>query len=168
MQDTFLEKEKEIYSLNELIINTTSALMNMCNNMIEKTTSVLPLSYSYKLTTDFELYSEKKEEKKEGFISYFSSSTQITVTDIHSDLKEQIAMDLYEYQQYRAAINSRETFLNSLCDNTFEDSFTLLYDSKNDAISFTYDPNKINYYIIIVQNIIDNSYIRNLKKKKKK
>ena len=172
MQDTFLEKEKEIYSLNELIINTTSALMNMCNNMIEKTTSVLPLSYSYKLSTDFELYSEKKEEKKEGFISYFSSSTQITVTDIHSDLKEQIAMDLYEYQQYRAAINSRESFLNSLCDNTFEDSFTLLYDSKNDAISFTYDPNKINYYIIIVQNIIDNSYIRNLnrgfKEKKEK
>jgi hypothetical protein len=59
-----------------------------------------------------------------------------------------------------------------LCDNTFEDPFTLLYDSENNAISFTYDPNKINYYIIIVQNIIDNSHIRNLnrgfKEKKEK
>jgi hypothetical protein len=132
--------------------------------MIEKTTSVLPLSYSYKMTTDFELYSDK--EKKEGFISYFSSSTQVV------GLKDQIEMDLYAYQQHCESINSRESFLNSLCDNTFEDPHTLFYDSKNNTISFTYDPNKINYYIIIIQNIIDNSYIRNLnrgfKEKKEK
>lgn len=164
--ESSLQKEKEINSLNQLIINATNTLLNMCNNMIEKTTSVLPLSYSYKLSTDFELYSEKTEEKKEGFIGYFSSSTQVV------GLKDQIGMDLYAYHEYREAINGRKSFLNNLCDNTFEDPFTLLYDSENNAISFTYDPNKINYYIIIVQNIIDNSHIRNLnrgfKEKKEK
>ena len=170
MDDTLSQKEKEIYSLNQQIINTTNTLLNMCNKMIEKTTSVLPLSYSYKLASDFEVYSEKKEEEKEGFISYFSSSTQVISTN--TQLKEQIAMDLYTYHEYRTAINSRKSFLNSLCDNTFEDPYTLFYDSENNSVSFTYDPNKINYYIIIVQNIIDNSHIRNLnrgfKEKKEK
>ena len=159
VDDTLSQREK-LYSLNQLIINATNTLLNMCNKMIEKTTSVLPLSYSYKMTTDFELYSDK--EKKEGFIS----STQVV------ELKDQIEMDLYAYQQHCESINNRESFLNSLCDNTFEDPHTLFYDSENNTISFTYDPNKINYYIIIIQNIIDNSYIRNLnrgfKEKKEK
>jgi len=171
--DTSFKKEKEkekVDSLNQLIINATNTLLNMCNKMIEKTTSVLPLSYSYKLTTDIEFYSEKTEGKKEGFISYFSSSNQVVATN--TELKDKIATDLYAYHEYREAVNSRESFLNSLCDNTFEDPYTLFYDSENNTISFTYDPNKINYYIIIVQNIIDNSYIRNLnrgfKEKKEK
>ena len=149
MEDPPPQKEDSVDLLNKLIINTTNTLLNMCNKMIEKTTSILPLSYSYKLTTDFEMYSDKQEEiqdeKKEGFLSYFSSSKQVVVKDAtpSSQLKEQIAMDLYAYQQYRAAINSRELFLNSLCDNTFEDPYTLYYNSENNTISFTYDPNKI-------------------------
>jgi hypothetical protein len=114
------------------------------------------------LTTDIVFYSEKTEEKKEGFFSYFSSSTEV------AELKDEITMDLYAYHEYRKAVNSRESFLNSLCDNTFEDPYTLFYDSENNSISFTYDPNKIKYYIIIVQNIIDNSHIRNLNRKEKK
>jgi hypothetical protein len=169
MDETLSQKEK-VDSLNQHIINATNTLLQMCNRMIEKTTSVLPLSYSYKLTTDIEFYSEKTEEKKEGFLSYFSSSTEVVATN--TELKDQIAMDLYTYHKYREAVNNRESFLNSLCDNTFEDPHTLFYDSENNSISFTYDPNKIKYYIIIVQNIIDNSHIRNLnrgfKEKKEK
>jgi hypothetical protein len=163
MDDPPPQKRERVDLLNKLIINSTDTLLNMCNKMIEKTTSILPLSYSYKLSTDFEMYSEEnQDQKKEGFLSYFSSSKQIIVTDTPPQLKEQIAMDLYTYQQYRASINSRELFLNSLCDNIFEDPYTLHYNSENNTISFTYDPNKINYYIIIIQNIIDNSHIRNL------
>lgn len=158
VDDTLSQKEK-VDSLNQLIINATNTLLQMCNRMIEKTTSVLPLSY---LTTDIVFYSEKTEEKKEGFFSYFSSSTEV------AELKDEITMDLYAYHEYRKAVNSRESFLNSLCDNTFEDPYTLFYDSENNSISFTYDPNKIKYYIIIVQNIIDNSHIRNLNRKEKK
>ena len=158
VDDTLSRKEK-VDSLNTHIINATNTLLQMCNRMIEKTTSVLPLSY---LTTNFEFYSEKTEEKKEGFFSYFSSSTEV------AELKNEIAMDLYAYHEYREAVNNRESFLNSLCDNTFEDPYTLFYDSENNSISFTYDPNKIKYYIIIVQNIIDNSHIRNLNRKEKK
>jgi hypothetical protein len=165
VDDTLSRKEK-VDSLNQIIINATDTLLQMCNRMIEKTTSVLPLSYSYKMTTDIEFYSDK--EKKEGFISYFSSSTQV----IGTQLKDQIEMDLYAYHEYREAVNIRKSFLNSLCDNTFEDPHTLFYDSENNTISFTYDPNKIKYYIIIIQNIIDNSHIRNLnrgfKEKKEK
>ena len=67
MDETLSQKEK-VDSLNQHIINATNTLLQMCNRMIEKTTSVLPLSYSYKLTTDIEFYSEKTEEKKEGNI----------------------------------------------------------------------------------------------------
>ncbi len=113
--DTLIQKEKEkVDSLNQDIIDTTNALLNMCDKMI-------PLSSS---------------DKKEGFLSYFSATTQ--------------AVDLYAY---RAANNNRELFL---CDDTFESPPTLLYDSETNALSFTYDPNKINYYIIVLQNIIDN------------
>ena len=173
MDDPPPQKEERVDLLNKLIINTTDTLLNMCNKMIEKTTSILPLSYSYKLTTDIEMYSEEKQDqKKEGFLSYFSSSKQVVVLDNPPQIKDQIAMDLYAYQQHRAVINSRELFLNSLCDNTFEYPYTLYYNSENNTISFTYDPNKINYYIIIIQNIIDNSHIRNLnrsfKEKKEK
>jgi hypothetical protein len=162
MENPLPQKEDRVDLLNQLIINTTNTLLNMCNKMIEKTTSILPLSYSYKLSTDFEMYSENQEETQDGFLSYFSSSKQVIVTDTPSQLKEQIAMDLYTYQQYRSAINSRKLFLNSLCDNTFEDPYTLHYNSENNTILFTYNPNKINYYIVIIQNIIDNSNIRNL------
>ena len=44
--------QKEVALLNRLIINATDGLLNMCDNMIAKTTSSLPLSYS--LYTKFE------------------------------------------------------------------------------------------------------------------
>jgi hypothetical protein len=49
--------QKEVNLLNRGIITSTNSLLNMCDMMIEKTTSVLPLSYSYKFSTDLETVS---------------------------------------------------------------------------------------------------------------
>ena len=58
---------KEIGLLNKLIINATDSLLNMCDKLIEKTTSVLPLSYQVKLNNDMYMYSENLDNsnKKE-------------------------------------------------------------------------------------------------------
>ena len=70
---------------------------------------------------------------------------------------------MYDYQVYRLALNNRQSFLNGLCFNTFGDPYTLYYNSDNNTLQITdYNPELIRYYTIIVQNIIDNSFIRNL------
>ena len=71
---------------------------------------------------------------------------------------------MYEFQLHRLAISNRASFLNSLCDNTFGSPFTLNYNPVQNSISFTYDPNAVKYYIVIIQNIIDNSLIKGLNK----
>jgi hypothetical protein len=69
---------------------------------------------------------------------------------------------MYDYQVYRQALNNRQSFLNGLCFNTFGDPYTLYYNSDNNTLSVIYNPAFLNYYTIVVQNIIDNSFIRNL------
>jgi hypothetical protein len=152
----------EVVLLNRAIINTTNGLLNMCDKMIEKTTSVLPLSYSYKLATD--------TFKEEG-LAYNSNSIISGITGLFAskELKEskdldQIMEDMYEFQLHRLAISNRASFLNSLCDNTFGSPYTLNYNPVHNSLSFTYDPNAVKYYIVIIQNIIDNSLIKGLNK----
>ena len=152
----------EVVLLNRAIINTTNGLLNMCDKMIEKTTSVLPLSYSYKLATD--------AFKEEG-LTYNSNSIISGITGLFAskELKEskdldQIMEDMYEFQLHRLAISNRASFLNSLCDNTFGSPYTLNYNPVHNSLSFTYDPNAVKYYIVIIQNIIDNSLIKGLNK----
>ena len=54
--DLDLDLELETILLNRVIINASNGLLNMCDKLIEKTTSVLPMSYSYKLATDMETF----------------------------------------------------------------------------------------------------------------
>lgn len=146
----------EVVLLNRAIINTTNGLLNMCDKMIEKTTSVLPLSYSYKLATD--------TVKEEG-LTYNSNSIISGITGLFASKElDQIMEDMYEFQLHRLAISNRASFLNSLCDNTFGSPYILNYNPVQNSLSFTYDPNAVKYYIVIIQNIIDNSLIKGLNK----
>lgn len=159
---------KEVLSLNRAIINATNGLLNMCDKMIEKTTSVLPLSYSYKFSTDLLMYSSKKEEGLgiiAGIAGLFTppNANDNSLDDI-TNLEEKIMNDMYDFQLHRLSINNRDLFLNSLCDNTFSSPYTIIYNPESNSLSFTYDPNAVKYYIVIVQNIIDNSLIRGLNK----
>ena len=146
----------EVVLLNRAIINTTNGLLNMCDKMIEKTTSVLPLSYSYKLAAD--------TFKEEG-LAYNSNSIISGITGLFASKElDQIMEDMYEFQLHRLAISNRASFLNSLCDNTFGIPYILNYNAVQNSLSFTYDPNAVKYYIVIIQNIIDNSLIKGLNK----
>ena len=42
--------------------------------------------------------------------------------------------------------------------------YILNYNAVQNSLSFTYDPNAVKYYIVIIQNIIDNSLIKGLNK----
>jgi hypothetical protein len=149
----------EVVLLNRAIINTSNGLLNMCDKMIEKTTSVLPLSYSYKLATDPSL--------KDNSNSIISGITGLFASKESKEI-DQIMEDMYDFQLHRLAISNRASFLNSLCDNTFGNPFTLNYNPVQNSLSFTYDPNAVKYYIVIIQNIIDNSLIKGLNKGFKK
>ena len=163
--DTLIQKEVD--SLNRVIINANNGLLNMCDKMIEKTTSVLPLSYSFysKFETEFLANDLSKADSNggSGFFNFFSPSTKEDLNIADSDLGQQ----MYDYHVYRLAINNRQAFLNSLCFATFADPYTLYYNSVNNTIVFAFDPTPIRYYAIVVQNIIDNSYIRGFKGVKK-
>ena len=172
--------QNHVDSLNRVIINASDGLLNMCNKMIEKTTSSLPLSYSSyaKFETEMQANGFNKEELKEeevesgGFFDFFSSKTESTkknalVVSTNSvkdkeEIEAQIVKQMYDYQLYRLALNNRQSFLNSLCFNTFGDPYILYYNSDNNTLSFAFEKNTIDYYAVIVQNIIDNSLVRNL------
>ena len=157
----------EVVLLNRVIINTSNGLLNMCDKMIEKTTSVLPLSYSYKLTTDSSLvYKSNSNSIISGITGLFASKESKEL--FASKGLDQIMADMYDFQLHRLAISNRASFLNSLCDNTFGNPFTLNYNPIQNSLSFTYDPNAVKYYIVIIQNIIDNSLIKGLNKGFKK
>jgi hypothetical protein len=147
----------EVVLLNRVIINTSNGLLNMCDKMIEKTTSVLPLSYSYKLATDSSLaYKSNSNSIISGITGLFASK--------ESKGLDQIMADMYDFHLHRLDIANRASFLNSLCDNTFSNPYTLNYNPVQNSLSFTYDPNAVKYYIVIIQNIIDNSLIKGLNK----
>lgn len=172
--------QNHVDSLNRVIINASDGLLNMCNKMIEKTTSSLPLSYSSyaKFETEMRANGFNKEELKEeevesgGFFDFFSSKTESTkknalVVSTNSvkdkeEIEAQIVKQMYDYQLYRLALNNRQSFLNGLCFNTFGDPYALYYNSVNNTLSFAFEKNTIDFYAVIVQNIIDNSLVRNL------
>jgi len=191
----FIEKGKEkepfesrvqtkVDLLNRVIINATDGLLKMCDKMIEKTTSVLPLSYSYKFVTDIALYSSVSDDPSvsllentgnTGFLGFFSSTPKsskelnkvepVTKKKEDIDLDEielEVMKDLYDYQMHRIFVNNRQAFLNSLCSNTFEPPYILYYNPDDNTLLTAVDPNPIDHYTIIIQNIIDNSLVRNL------
>jgi hypothetical protein len=178
--------QNHVDSLNRIIINASDSLLNMCDKMIEKTTSSLPLSYSSYVQFETEMRAKDsesvvsnsesdsdKESDSDGrsFFSFFSSSSKtvpsqaLVITDLDKDKAEietEVRQKMYAYQQYRLALNNRQTFLNSLCFNTFGDPYTIYYNSANNTLNVAYNAAPIRFYAIIVQNIIDNSYVRNL------
>lgn len=177
--------QTEIMSLNRAIINATDQLLNMCDKMVEKTTSVLPMSYSHKFATDYYIYTQSDsvsedtdlDSKVSNFFNLFSAKNQNKEKDkkdfithtIATDkalnnkaLKTQLVDDMVAYNAYRTTINSRNLFLNSLCSHTFGSPYTLYYNFVNNTLNFAANTAAINYYIIVLQNIIDNSHIRGL------
>jgi hypothetical protein len=174
--------QKEVALLNRLIINATDSLLNMCDNMIAKTTSSLPLSYS--LYTKFETEIHHIEEEGEGedldvgdsgFFGFFSKKKKKEVAkdvilhkDLDLDLEDDVRKQMYDYQLLRLALNRRQSFLNSLCFDTFGDPYILYFNSVNNTLQSAFDVNPIKHFAIVVQNIIDNSYIRGLNKGFKK
>lgn len=176
--------QNHVDSLNRIIINASDSLLNMCDKMIEKTTSSLPLSYSSYAQFETEMRAKDsesvisnsesesdKESDNNGFFSFFSSSSKtipsqaIVIRELDKDktqIETEVLEQMYAYQQYRLALNNRRTFLNSLCFNTFGDPYTIYYNSENNTLNVAYNTAPIRYYSIIVQNIIDNSYVRNL------
>lgn len=173
--------QNHVDSLNRIIINASDSLLNMCDKMIEKTTSSLPLSYSSYVQFETEMRakdsesvtsnSESNSDDGRSFFSIFSSSSKtvpsqaLVIRDLDKDksqIETEVREKMYAYQQYRLALNNRQTFLNSLCFNTFGDPYTLYYNSANNTLNVAYNTAPIRFYAIIVQNIIDNSYVRNL------
>ena len=166
----------EVDLLNRLIINATDGLLNMCDNMIAKTTSSLPLSYSSYTQFETEMRFLKAEDdsvvdddSSSGFFSFFSSTKKkddksVAVILDKEDLKDEVRKQMYDYQQYRLGLNNRQSFLNGLCFNTFGDPYTLYYNSSDNTLLMSADLKPLQYYIVIVQNVIDNSFIRGLNK----
>jgi hypothetical protein len=167
--------QNHVDSLNRVIINASDGLLNMCDKMIAKTTSSLPLSYSSYSKFETEMRSKDNNEddsddSNSGFFSFFSSKTDSTknkalvVSSVKDkeEIEAQVVQQMYDYQVYRLALNNRQSFLNGMCFNTFGDPYTLYYNSDNNTLSVVYNPAFLNYYTIVVQNIIDNSFIRNL------
>ena len=152
--------------LNRVIINASDGLLTMCDKMIEKTTSSLPLSYSSYSKFETEMRTKGKDNvddsdsSSSSLFGLFSSSKAVVKAKDTS--KDEVFQHMYDYQVYRLALNNRQTFLNGLFFNTFSDPYTLYYDSVNNTLSVIYNPEPIRYYTIIVQNIVDNSFIRNL------
>ena len=157
--DTLIQKEVD--SLNRVIINANNGLLTMCDKMIEKTTSMLPLSYSFYSKFESEL-SKVDSDGDTRFFNFFSPTKEDLTDD--TDLGQQ----MYDYHVYRLAVNNRQAFLNSLCFATFGDPYTLYYNFLNSTLQFAFDPTPIRYYAVVVQNIIDNSYIHTLNKGFKK
>ena len=180
--------QNHVDSLNRIIINASDSLLNMCDKMIEKTTSSLPLSYSSytqfetemrskdyeSVTSDSNIDSDSDSDGR-SFFSFFSSSSKtipsqaLVIRDLDKDkdkdkaqIETEVRQKMYAYQQYRLALNNRRAFLNSLCFNTFGDPYTIYYNSANNTLNVAYNAAPIRFYAIIVQNIIDNSYVRNL------
>lgn len=175
-------------SLNRVIINATDGLLNMCDRMIEKTTSVLPLSYSSytqfetdMLLKELEVGKNLETEESGGLFGLFAKSKDkskdedksksIIVSSKEKEKKkekekemieDQVFQQMYDYQLYRLSIGNRDAFLNSLCSNTFEIPYILNYNSDINTLAFEFDPINVNYYTAIVQNVIDNSLIRGL------
>ena len=172
-------------SLNRVIINATDGLLNMCDRMIEKTPSVLPLSYSSytqfetdMLLKELEVGKNLETEESGGLFNLFAKSKtkdedkskSIIVSSDEKEEKEkekefiedQVFQQMYDYQLYRLSIGNRDAFLNSLCSNTFEIPYILYYNSDINTLAFEFDPINVNYYTAIVQNVIDNSLIRGL------
>jgi hypothetical protein len=172
--------QNNVDSLNRLIINVSDGLLNMCNKMVAKTTSSLPLSYSSYAQFETEMRStinnegskSDRDTESSGFFSIFSSSSQskevVLSKDISkaeltkAELEAEVLQQMYDYQLYRLALNNRQTFLNGLCFNTFGLPYTLYYNSVNNTLSSEFNTHTLNYYTIVVQNIIDNGFIRNL------
>ena len=173
--------QNHVDSLNRVIINASDGLLNMCNKMIEKTTSSLPLSYSSYAKFETEMQAngfknadnvdEELVEESGSFFSFFSSKTESTKKNAlvvvnsvkdKEEIEAQIVKQMYDYQLYRLALNNRQSFLNGLCFNTFGDPYILYYNSANNTLSFAFEKTPIDYYAVIVQNIIDNSLVRNL------
>ena len=173
--------QNHVDSLNHVIINASDGLLNMCNKMIEKTTSSLPLSYSSYAKFETEMQAngfknadnveEEMVEESRRFFGLFSSKTELTKKNAlvvvnsvkdKEEIEAQVVKQMYDYQLYRLALNNRQSFLNGLCFNTFGDPYTLYYNSDNNTLSFAFKKSIIDYYAVIVQNIIDNSLVRNL------
>jgi hypothetical protein len=151
--------------LNRVIINASDGLLTMCDKMIEKTTSSLPLSYSSYARFETEMRTKSADnvhdsDSSSSLFGLFSSSKAVVKAKDLS--KDEVLQQMYDYQVYRLAINNRQTFLNGLCFNTFGSPYTLYYDSDNNTLSVVYNPELIHYYTIIVQNIFDNSFVKNL------
>ena len=214
--DLDLDLELETILLNRVIINASNGLLNMCDKLIEKTTSVLPMSYSYKLATDMETFepvvniniedvvdittvvtqtignvvTEKiRESDSFGILSYFlpkpsetslaikkaakeqQETKELSLPEVllkieaskelqRANMKKQIVDDMTDYQQHRATINKRELFLNSLCSYSFGSPYTLYYNSANNTLNFALNIDALRHYMVVIQNVIDNSHIR--------
>ena len=214
--DLDLDFASETILLNRIIINASNGLLNMCDKLIEKTTSVLPMSYSYKLATDMETFepvvniniedvvdittvvtqtignvvTEKiRESDSFGILSYFlpkpsetslaikkaakeqQETKELSLPEVllkieaskelqRANMKKQIVDDMTDYQQHRATINKRELFLNSLCSYSFGSPYTLYYNSANNTLNFALNIDALRHYMVVIQNVIDNSHIR--------
>lgn len=155
--------------LNRVIINASDGLLTMCDKMIEKTTSSLPLSYSSyaRFETEMRTKSFEQDTDSSSLFGFFSSSKVVAVVkakDLSKDLEADVLQQMYEYQVYRLALNNRQTFLNGLCFNTFGSPYTLYYNSVNNTLQSAFNPDILHYFTIIVQNIVDNGFVRNLNK----
>jgi len=169
-EDPFEQRvQTNIDSLNRLIINASDGLLNMCDKMVAKTTSSLPLSYSSYARFETEMRTTNFEPEKNvddisnSFFGFFSSSKSNAVALSKGDIsKTEVLQKMYDYQVYRLALNNRQTFLNGLCFNTFGNPYTLYYNSVNNTLQSAFNPDILHYYTIVVQNIVDNGFIRNL------
>ena len=146
--------QNNVDSLNRLIINASDSLLNMCDKMIAKTTSSLPLSYSSYAQFETEMRSgtndatDDSEGSSGGFFSFFSSSKEVVLVpkDISkAELEAEVLQQMYDYQVYRLALNNRQTFLNGLCFNTFGLPYTLYYNSDNNTLQIVFDSALLNY-----------------------
>jgi hypothetical protein len=158
---------KEIALLNRLIINATDGLLNMCDNMIAKTTSSLPLSSSFYTQFESEIrdIEDLAEEGEAGLFGFFSPKKKEDSKSLDKTLdNDDVRKQMYDYQLYRQSLNNRQSFLNGLCFDTFGAPYTLYYNSVDNTLQFAFDLKQLQFYTIIVQNIIDNSYIRGLNK----
>lgn len=159
--------QNNVDSLNRVIINASDSLLTMCDKMIDKTTSSLPLSYSSYARFETEMRTKGTDNVDDSdssslFGLFSSSKAVVKAKDLSKNLKDEVLQQMYDYHVYRLALNNRQTFLNGLCFNTFGDPYTLYYNSANNTLSVVYNPELIRYYTIIVQNIVDNGFIRNL------
>ena len=95
--DLDLDLELETILLNRVIINASNGLLNMCDKLIEKTTSVLPMSYSYKLATDMETFEPVVNINIEDVVDITKVVTQTIGHVVTEKIRESDTLGIMSY-----------------------------------------------------------------------